>query len=394
MLLISPKYFKELILIFLSVATYSFRVHAQNNRWTELSSEHVLFYGKPNALTTGAEIYFYKLKGDAQDNIYLINPKVKRNKRLYILDVVKTEILKLDETKIELMNIQNLNTDNLTMLGPDGDGRLYTVKDTLIYHGRSIATEWYLNYFDGYKRKFSRPNGDRYISNICSDGNGNLYILDFELNKWDGNEWTSIDFRANFVSIYDWESLNTVYSNLGLMCVDNKGNLFIYCDFKTKDGTIHHIARFNGDLWTELGDDSDPFKPKQLGIHAMAADNNGNLYIAHKRHIYKWNGEKWSELGGKGTSGLNANGIIYTIATDKEGNIYAAGAFTNKSHKRYVAKWDGKSWKELGEGSLSLNANDNIYSIFVNSRNTVFASGKFTNKSKNRYVAIFKQGNE
>ena len=57
--------------------------------------------------------------------------------------------------------------------------------------------------------------------------------------------------------------------------------------------------------------------------------------------------QAWSELGG--LNGLGANGTIYSMCKDAVGNIYAAGTFTNSSGNRYVAKYNGTSWSELGK---------------------------------------------
>ena len=47
---------------------------------------------------------------------------------------------------------------------------------------------------------------------------------------------------------------------------------------------------------------------------------------------------------------------LYQIALDSDGNAYAAGNFSNKDKKHYVAKWNGSSWSELGAGAGALNA--------------------------------------
>ncbi|MBX2931553.1 MAG: hypothetical protein KF781_06395 [Chitinophagaceae bacterium] len=57
---------------------------------------------------------------------------------------------------------------------------------------------------------------------------------------------------------------------------------------------------------------------------------------------------QWSELGG--VNSLQANNYINSICKDALGNIYTAGNFTNANGKRYVAKFNGTTWGELGGG--------------------------------------------
>ena len=55
---------------------------------------------------------------------------------------------------------------------------------------------------------------------------------------------------------------------------------------------------------------------------------------------------QWTEVGG--FDALSANQPIYAVCSDSLNNIYAAGDFTNTNGSKYVAKWDGASWNELG----------------------------------------------
>lgn len=110
--------------------------------------------------------------------------------------------------------------------------------------------------------------------------------------------------------------------------------------------------------WTELGTGSHTLGANEY-IFGMTSDPSGNIYAAGffynasvKRYVAKWDGNTWSELGG--TNALGANDMIYTITSDPAGNIYAAGTFQNAAGQRYVAKWDGTSWSQLGTGTNPL----------------------------------------
>lgn len=128
-------------------------------------------------------------------------------------------------------------------------------------------------------------------------------------------------------------------------------------------------------------------------IYACAIDTSGNIYAGgdftngtNNRFVAKWDGARWSELG-SGNSSLKANNFILTLATAANGSIYAAGGFQNSSGYEYVAAWNGSEWSELGIGATGLNASGIIYSIITDKSGNVYAAGNFTDTSGNRYVA-------
>ena len=151
--------------------------------------------------------------------------------------------------------------------------------------------------------------------------------------------------------------------------------------------------------WSEVGG------PNSLaansGIFTSCMDNAGNIYVAGdftqgtysytaKKYVAKWDGNSWTELGG--LNSLGANGLIYSICTDKLGNVYAAGAFTNGSDRlsgnNYVAKWDGISWTELG-GVNALGKKGTILSICSDTNGNIYAAGNLKNTSGFYYVAEY-----
>ena len=120
---------------------------------------------------------------------------------------------------------------------------------------------------------------------------------------------------------------------------------------------------------------------------------NGDVYVAGNftngsgnRYVAKFNGSNWTELGG--ANSLAANGIINSITIDKEGYVYAVGNFTNSSGKSYVAKFNGTSWIELG-GVNSLAPNGQINTICADATSNIFIGGLFKNIINNEYVAEY-----
>jgi hypothetical protein len=141
--------------------------------------------------------------------------------------------------------------------------------------------------------------------------------------------------------------------------------------------------------WNELGSGSSALKANEV-IDAMVIDAASNVYIGGRftnttgnKYVAKWNGTNWSELGS-----LAANGDIYAMTKDKSGAIYAGGGFKNGAGKRYVAKWNGSTWAETGTGTAGLNAQNDVLCMAADAAGNVYAAGKFVNSGPlNSYVA-------
>ncbi len=172
---------------------------------------------------------------------------------------------------------------------------------------------------------------------------------------------------------------------------NSSGLIYVGGGFKNSTGKPY-VAKWDGNNWSELGGlNSINFNTFYNGIYAVLADASGNVYSAgdftnssSKRYVAKWDGTGWSELGG--ANGIKASGTIYCMTQDNYGNIYAAGSFQNSSYKSYVAKWDGTSWTELG-GVNSLAANNTIWCLCSDKFGNIYAAGDFKNANSNTYIA-------
>jgi hypothetical protein len=148
--------------------------------------------------------------------------------------------------------------------------------------------------------------------------------------------------------------------------------------------------------WAELGIGSNALNANN-GIAAICADSGGIIYAAggftdtisntnQYKYVAKWTGTSWIQVG-TGINALKAIGGIHALCIDKMHNIYV-GTFVKDSINHYeVAKWDGVSWNQLGIGSSALNANSDIYSICLDRSGNVYVAGDFTNTSGFKYVA-------
>lgn len=187
--------------------------------------------------------------------------------------------------------------------------------------------------------------------------------------------------------------------------IDSTQNLLKLCKTKQNDlvstGRIQNalgyyiVAKGNGGMyWDELGgNNTSKFNNEIMELGVNEYSNSNDIYAvgrftnsSGKRFVAKWNGVNWSELGG--VNSLKANGDINSICFDGNNNVYVAGDFKNAAGKRYVAKWDGINWTELG-GFNNLSANNTILKIVADSLGNVYAAGSFTDTNNQMYVAKF-----
>ena len=227
------------------------------------------------------------------------------------------------------------------------------------------------------------------INSIAIDKAGNIYAIYayqyFNVVKWDGATWSIVGGNNHGL-----DANYTIFS----LALDSLGNIYAGGAFENSS-LRPYIAKWDGTAWSELGGSNS--LPANNLINTIAVDRHNNVYTAgeftdgnKKQFVAKYSNGTWSELG-TGANALNANGYIYSVVTDAAGNVYAAGYFTNANGYQYVAKWDGATWSELGAGANALKANNTIGALAVDSAGNVYAAGNFTDSASyakgNRYVA-------
>ncbi len=228
------------------------------------------------------------------------------------------------------------------------------------------------------------------IYSICSDATGNIYAAGTFTNS-SGNEYVA-KFNGTIWSELGGLNGLAVHNVISSICADAIGNVYAAGWFTNLSGN-RYVAKFNGTTWSELGGLNGLHANDQ--INSIFCDANGIVYAAGKfsnfngkQYVAQFNGANWNELGG--INSLSANSDINSICHDWAGNIYAAGEFTNGTNylsgNKYVAKYNGVSWSELG-GLNGLAANDWIYSICSDATGNIYAAGRFTNSGNNKYVA-------
>lgn len=286
-------------------------------------------------------------------------------------------------------------TNQIRSICTDNDGNIYAAGFFTNASGNFYVAKWNGNSWSELGGTNSLA-ANYHIMSICTDPSGNVYAAGRFTNgtsgingskyvaKWNGNNWSEL------------AGLNTIF-DINCICSDSLGNIYAAGEFANDMGH-NYVAKWNGLAWSELGGfDS---LGASSNIWALYCDKSNNyIYVGGqftnnfgKKYIAKWNGLAWSELGGNNS--LAANEIIECITGDSAGNIYAGGFFTNgldmNNSKRYVAIWNGITWSELG-GYNSLSANWSISSLCVDPFGSVYAAGEFTNGANvnygNKYVA-------
>lgn len=191
------------------------------------------------------------------------------------------------------------------------------------------------------------------VSALAVDGNGNVYaggrfsaagtVEANHIAKWDGNSWSALGPGLGNGADDSVRALAVIGNDL------YAGGTFTMAG----ELTVNHIAKWDGDHWSALaGGVAGP-------VTAMAADANGNLYVAVNfawaggiaGAVARWDGSQWFNLAARG--GWPMNGGIYAVAIDSSGNVYAGGTFTEVegSSIQQIARWDGSRWSVLGDGS-------------------------------------------
>lgn len=128
--------------------------------------------------------------------------------------------------------------------------------------------------------------------------------------------------------------------------------------FEVDGQTIHHVARFDGARWHQLGTG---IAPDSDQIVRAVCEYGGDLIVAGTfsvaggvsvGDIARFDGARWWSLGQGFRGVVNlSHGEIFDLAVYR-GELYAAGFFDEAGGNQIVgvARWDGQTWRALGSG--------------------------------------------
>ncbi len=281
----------------------------------------------------------------------------------------------------------------INFLTTDLSGNLYAAGEFTNSNGKRYVAKWNgSSWSELGGTNNSTFNG--WIITLTTDASGNVYAAGHFKNlngkwyvaKWNGIAWSEVGGT----------SASTFNKEINSLVTDANGNL--YAAGRFDNGQLEYVAKWDGSKWSELGGtNTSSFYGGYYGITNLLTDTSGNLYAAGdfvnskgKKYVAKWNGSIWSEIGGKNTSTFND--VIWSITTDMNGNMYAAGWFKNDIGKYYVAKWDGSGWSELG-GTNASTFNFWIWSLTTDTSGNLLAAGDFSGHYNNSYVAKWNGSN-
>lgn len=251
------------------------------------------------------------------------------------------------------------------------------------WNGLSFDTLSLLNANGVITDIYELPNGHLAVSGAFTDSEkvliGPCLYTQFGVEyvaEWNGISWDTLGTGSNRKNL-----------SQGIRCFtkDNTGNL--YASGNSVDSTgSRFVVKWDGNTWSKVGNIT-AFGGPILGL---ACDKNNNVYACGdffdgtlKHNVRMWNGVDWITLG-QGGNELNANGTISTIVTDSYNNVYVAGVFGDGAYK-YVAKWDGNSWSNLG----NLQANGDINSLTIDSNDNLYCTGWFKENTGHYYIAKY-----
>lgn len=199
--------------------------------------------------------------------------------------------------------------------------------------------------------------------------------------------------QAQFIELGGKSSLKINGAVLALNS-DKNGNVYAAGEF-TNNQSRCYVVKFDGSKWTELQSAGQVLFAKDK-INTIGIDNNNNIYVGGNYKdvlldkyymINYYNGSYWQEM--PGVNELKLNGKISHILPDNKGNIYVCGAFKNSDNYKYILKYDGTKWTELGgKNSFNKDAINSNYpaEMILDNTNNLYVTSLVEHSDSSTYV--------
>ncbi len=198
--------------------------------------------------------------------------------------------------------------------------------------------------------------------------------------RWNGSVWSPLGTGTNIpitaMAVFDEDGAGP-----------NPPGLYAACDFFVAGGLpVNRIARWNGALWTPLGELGGGLAAGKVSALAVYDDGSGPaLYVGGEfthvndlpiSFLARWNGVAWSAVG----TGLNGAVSALDVLDPGAGPaLFVRGLFTNAggAPANRIAKWNG-AWDGLG-GGVAGSASVLDLAVFDEGFGpSLFAAGDFT----------------
>ncbi len=212
-------------------------------------------------------------------------------------------------------------------------------------------------------------------------------ITDLTISKTDSqNAFTVYDGKNGTTPVGPWCTSTTCTARCGttLAAKGNTGDTcYIYLHAKDNVGISSSATLGTLTVSSQAVDET-----VNLNLKNQAVLYVGGSFIDSTsgfRYLAKYDGNTWHNLG---TGPIPFSAAIRSLAVDSQGRVYAGGWFTNGSNQ-YVAEYDGNTWHNLGTGPIPFNGA--IASLVFDHQGKLYTGGWFTDGS-NQYVAEYNAG--
>jgi hypothetical protein len=198
-------------------------------------------------------------------------------------------------------------------------------------------------------------------------------LRDGVVSAWDGAAWRALGTGVASVSQSTVGEVHALASHRGDVIA---GGWFV----RVGGVPTVNIAAWNGSAWRALGDglgQPGEFAPTVYALLSVGKelyaggefDRSGTIGV---RNIARWDGTSWRPLG----EGLN--GPVRAMAA-VDGSIYVGGQFTvaGETPAAGIARWDGEAWHALGAG-VARGVSARVLSL-LGYEGELIVGGEFTN---------------
>ncbi len=203
--------------------------------------------------------------------------------------------------------------------------------------------------------------------------------------RWNGSSWQAMGSGIALGKV--------VRTHVSALATYN-GELIAGGDFTVAGGvSAKGVARWNGSVWSSLGTGMEDEFFGDAAVYALTVYHSeliaGGVFTTAggvpARHVARWNGSVWSPLG----QGIDLVGGIFSYVlafTTFNGDLIAGGFFDSAggAPASQVARWNGTSWSAMGEGISVFNNRYSykpysyVYALGVQN-NQLYAAGWFSN---------------
>lgn len=203
--------------------------------------------------------------------------------------------------------------------------------------------------------------------------------LTWRLATWDGSEWTERD--------------GGIGASVSDLTHGPDGTLYVVGDVQTAGSLpTQGVVSWNAGIWSGYG------SAASYWVRTLAEGTDGSIYAAGGLlsicdtvvpDVARWDGATWQAVGMGSPSTQPAQ--VEDVAVGPDGQLYAVGRFLRigGARARYVARWDGTVWSEVGTAPY-LGSFGSFLTVAFGPGGRLYAGGYgFQSPSNTRYPALW-----